>query len=83
MTSRRQSTSAPGEDVTIRELAETVADRRIYGDMELDTSKPDGTPRKLLDVARVKALSWAPQIALNDGIRGTYEWFQKEYCLTR
>ena len=71
-----------GEDVTIRELAETVADVVGYtGDMQWDTSKPDGTPRKLLDVTRVKALRWQPQIALKDGIRGTYEWFRRTYAV--
>jgi GDP-L-fucose synthase len=71
-----------GEDVTIRELAEAVADVVGYtGDMQWDTSKPDGTPRKLLDVTRVKALGWEPQIALKDGIRKTYEWFRQEYSL--
>lgn len=71
-----------GEDATICELAETVADVVGYtGDMRWDASKPDGTPRKLLDVARVKALGWRPQIALKDGIRGTYEWFRQEYAL--
>ena len=71
-----------GEDVTIRELAEAVADVVGYtGDMQWDTSKPDGTPRKLLDVTRVKALGWEPQIALKDGIRKTYEWFRQEYAL--
>jgi GDP-L-fucose synthase len=71
-----------GEDVTIRELAEAVADVVGYtGDTQWDTSKPDGTPRKLLDVTRMKALGWEPQIALKDGIRKTYEWFQQEYAL--
>ena len=71
-----------GKDVTIRELAEAVADVVGYtGDMKWDTSKPDGTPRKLLDVTRVKALGWKPQIELKDGIRKTYEWFRKEYTL--
>lgn len=71
-----------GEDVTIRELAHAVADVVGYtGDMQWDTSKPDGTPRKLLDVTRVKALGWEPQIALKDGIRKTYEWFRQEYAL--
>ena len=71
-----------GEDVTIRETAETVADVIGYtGGMQWDTSKPDGTPRKLLDVARVKALSWKPRIPLKDGIRGTYEWFRQQSVL--
>jgi GDP-L-fucose synthase len=65
-----------GTDVTIRELAELVA--RIVGftgRLAFDTSKPDGTPRKLLDVGRLSALGWKPGISLEDGVRGTYDWF--------
>ena len=65
-----------GEDLTIRELVEIVA--RVIGfeiDLVFDTTKPDGTPRKLLDTARLQALGWKPQISLNDGIRQTYQWF--------
>ena len=65
-----------GEDVTIKELAATVAEVVGYeGDIIWDSSKPDGTPRKLLDVSRLKALGWAPQISLLEGIASTYEWF--------
>ena len=65
-----------GEDVTIKDLAATVADVVGFeGDVIWDSSKPDGTPRKLLDVSRLKALGWAPQISLRDGIASTYEWF--------
>ena len=65
-----------GEDVTIKDLAATVADVVGFeGDVIWDSSKPDGTPRKLLDVSRLKALGWAPQISLRDGITSTYEWF--------
>jgi GDP-L-fucose synthase len=65
-----------GEDVTIRELAETVREIVGYrGSLEFDTSKPDGTPRKLLEVSRLKALGWAPRIGLREGIQSTYEWF--------
>ena len=65
-----------GEDLTIRELADLV--RRVVGyegPVEWDTSKPDGTPRKLLDVSRLRALGWAPRIGLEEGLRSTYEWF--------
>jgi GDP-L-fucose synthase len=65
-----------GEDVTIKELAATVADVVGFeGDVIWDSSKPDGTPRKLLDVSRLTGLGWAPQISLRDGITSTYEWF--------
>ena len=63
-----------GEDCTIRELAETVS--RVVGfegELRFDTSKPDGTPRKLLDVEKIKGLGWSPEISLEDGIRRTYE----------
>jgi len=65
-----------GEDLTIRELAETVAGVVGYGGaIAWDTSKPDGTPRKLLDVSRILRLGWKPEIRLEDGIRDTYRWY--------
>ncbi|MEU6853681.1 GDP-L-fucose synthase [Actinacidiphila alni] len=65
-----------GEDLTIRELAETVRDVVGYrGTIGWDTTKPDGTPRKLLDVSRLQALGWRPEIALKDGIAAVYaDW---------
>ncbi len=63
-----------GEDVTIRELAETVA--RVLGfdgEMVFDTTKPDGTPRKLMDVGRLHGLGWRHTVALEDGIRRTWD----------
>jgi GDP-L-fucose synthase len=68
-----------GEDVTIRELAETIC--RVVGfegALTFDSTKPDGTPRKLLDTARLRALGWSPRISLLDGIRQTYDWFLRE-----
>ena len=65
-----------GEDLTIKELAETV--QKVvgqHGSIEWDSSKPDGTPRKLMDVSRLKELGWQAQIQLEDGIRETYRWF--------
>jgi GDP-L-fucose synthase len=65
-----------GYDVTIRELAQLVA--KVIGvdiDLVFDASKPDGTPRKLLDSARLQLLGWKPRILLEDGIRDTYQWF--------
>ncbi|MBN8748129.1 GDP-L-fucose synthase [Xylophilus ampelinus] len=65
-----------GSDVTIAELARLVADVVGYeGEIDYDTSKPDGTPRKLLDVSRLDALGWRASIALPDGIRTTYQEF--------
>jgi GDP-L-fucose synthase len=65
-----------GEDLTIRELAEVVREI-VHPDATLtfDTTKPDGTPRKLLDVSRLHELGWRHKIPLRDGIRSTYEWF--------
>jgi len=67
-----------GEDVSILELAQQVAAVVGWdGRFELDPSKPDGTPRKLLDVSRLHALGWRHRIDLQDGIRQTYDWFLK------
>ena len=65
-----------GVDLTIRSLAEIVRDL-VHPDAELtfDTSKPDGVPRKLLDVSKLHALGWEHRINLETGIRATYEWF--------
>ncbi|MFJ3597345.1 GDP-L-fucose synthase family protein [Streptomyces sp. NPDC090126] len=65
-----------GEDLAIRELAQTVAEVTEYqGRIAWDTSKPDGTPRKLLDVTRLNALGFTPKIPLRDGIARTYAWW--------
>ncbi|HOT98169.1 MAG TPA: GDP-L-fucose synthase [bacterium] len=65
-----------GEDLTIRELAELIKGVVGYaGGIEFDTSKPDGTPRKLLDVSRLRATGWRPRIGLEEGIRRTYAWY--------
>jgi len=68
-----------GYDITIRELAELVA-KVIEVEVELvfDTSKPDGTPRKLLDNSRLRNLGWSPSIILESGIRNTYQWFLEQ-----
>jgi GDP-L-fucose synthase len=66
-----------GEDVSIKELAELIQKITGFeGNIEWDSSKPDGTPRKLLDVSRISALGWKAQISLEDGIRSTYEWYK-------
>ena len=65
-----------GEDVSVRELAELVAKVTGFGgDILWDTSKPNGTPRKILDSGRLRGLGWAPQIELEHGVRDTYEWY--------
>jgi GDP-L-fucose synthase len=65
-----------GEDLSIRALAELVRDIVNPGaELVFDTEKPDGTPRKLLDVSRLRGLGWAPTIGLAEGIRSTYDWF--------
>jgi len=72
----RQVNVGTGEDLSIRALAELVRDI-VYPRVTLsfDTSKPDGMPRKLLDVSRLHSLGWQHRIGLADGIRSTYEWF--------
>lgn len=66
-----------GEDVSIRELAELVADVVGFeGELSFDASKPDGAPRKLLDVSRLKGLGWSAKIPLKDGLVDTYQWFK-------
>jgi GDP-L-fucose synthase len=65
-----------GEDISIRELAELICDIVGFeGDLEWDSTKPDGTPRKLLDVTKLNKLGWHATIALRDGIARTYDWF--------
>ena len=65
-----------GEDVSIRELAETIRAVVGYGgEIRFDTGKPDGTPRKLLDVGRLQALGWRARTGLREGLAQTYAWF--------
>ncbi|MHA3775323.1 GDP-L-fucose synthase family protein [Verrucomicrobiota bacterium sgz303538] len=65
-----------GEDISIRELAELICDVVGFkGELVFDTSKPDGTPRKLLDVSRLQALGWKPRIPLREGVAQTYSWY--------
>jgi GDP-L-fucose synthase len=68
-----------GNDLTIRELAELVKDVvGFQGDIRYDPTKPDGTPRKLLDVSRIRALGWQPRIPLREGVRATYAWYVEQ-----
>jgi GDP-L-fucose synthase len=73
-----------GTDLSIRELAETIRSV-VYPEAEIvfDTSKPDGMPRKLLDVSRLEALGWSARIPLLEGIRSSYEWFLAHQDIAR
>jgi GDP-L-fucose synthase len=65
-----------GEDISVRELAQLICDIVGFdGELAWDSTKPDGTPRKLLDVTKLRALGWKPAIPLRDGIAQTYKWF--------
>ena len=67
-----------GEDVTIKELAETIVDVVGYKNYyEWDTGKPNGTPRKVLNVDKMKSLGWEPKIGLREGIESTYNWYRE------
>ena len=67
-----------GEDISIHELAELICDVVGFdGELSWDKTKPDGTPRKLLDLSKLRGLGWTPTIPLRDGIAKTYEWFLK------
>jgi GDP-L-fucose synthase len=69
-----------GKDISILELAELIKDIVGFdGEIINDLSKPDGTPRKLLDVTRLNDLGWEAQISLEEGIKDTYQWFKKNY----
>ena len=66
-----------GKEITIFELAEMVKKVTGYqGEIVMDSSKPDGTPRKLTDISRLKAMSWEPKIDLEEGLKQTYEWYK-------
>ena len=65
-----------GEDVKIKELASLIQKIVKYeGALKYDASKPDGTPKKLLDVSRLKSLGWQSKTSLEEGIRNTYDWY--------
>ena len=68
-----------GDEVSIRELAVTICEVLGFeGALTFDASKPDGTPRKLMDSSRLRSLGWKPGIALREGIRQTYDWYLRE-----
>ena len=65
-----------GEDIRIKDLAQLIKDIVSFeGEIKHDLSKPDGTPRKLLDISKIKALGWKPEVSLEEGIKRTYEWY--------
>ncbi len=69
-----------GEDISIGELAELVRNVVGYsGDITYDTTKPDGTPRKLLDVSKLRDLGWRAETPFKEGIRQTYAWFTESH----
>ena len=69
-----------GTDVSIKELAQLICKVVGYkGKLVFDTSKPDGTPKKLLDVSKINSLGWKAAVSLEEGIRKTYEWYLQEY----
>lgn len=69
-----------GEDVSIKDLAELIKTIIGFeGEIQWDSSKPDGTPRKLLDVSLIKELGWSPRVALGPGIQSTYDWFKEHH----
>jgi len=70
-----------GEDISIRELAELICGVVGFdGELAWDTTKPDGTPRKLLDTSKLNNLGWRPAIPLREGIARTYKWFRANYA---
>jgi len=73
-----------GEDISISKLADMIADIVGYkGKIRYDSSKPDGTPQKLLDISRLKNLGWAPTVTLHEGIRKSYEWYLENEARVR
>jgi GDP-L-fucose synthase len=73
-----------GEDVSIKEVAELVCKTvRFEGELKFDTSKPDGTPRKLLDISKLKALGWKPKTSLANGINEAYKDFLRRYLIRK
>lgn len=73
-----------GDDVSIKELAQLIAETTDFkGCISFDTSKPDGTMRKLMDVSRLKSMGWSAQIPLSEGIAHTYNWFKENSLIIR
>ncbi len=73
-----------GKDYSIKDLGSKISDITGFkGSIRFDSSKPDGTPRKLLDISKLKKLGWSPSISLDDGLLKTYEWYKKNINLAR
>ena len=73
----RSSTSVAGTDLTIRELAELICEVVGFeGGLTWDETKPDGTPRKLLDISKISSLGWKPTVPLREGIAQFYDWYK-------
>jgi GDP-L-fucose synthase len=71
-----------GEDITIKDLALLIKDIVGYtGELKFDATKPDGTPRKLMDVSKLHALGWQHKINLANGIRGVYDEVEQQVCI--
>ncbi|MEP6976224.1 MAG: NAD-dependent epimerase/dehydratase family protein, partial [Spartobacteria bacterium] len=68
-----------GQDLSIRELAEMICEVvGFQGNLAWDATQPDGTPRKLLDISKIRSLGWEPKIPLREGIARTYEWYRAQ-----
>lgn len=73
-----------GEDISVAELAQLISrEAGFKGEIEWDSGKPDGTPRKLLEVSKIKALGWLPQVSLDMGVRETIQWFKENTSTVR
>jgi len=71
-----------GEDLTIQALAELISKKAGFtGKINWDRDRPDGTPRKILDISRIRSLGWEPKISLSDGITQTIDWYRKNRAL--
>ncbi len=73
-----------GEDMSIKELAELIAKVSGFeGEIDWDPSKPDGTPRKVLDVSKIKSIGWSPKVRISEGVRETISWFRENQSKVR
>ena len=69
-----------GKDQTIKELAETIQEVVGYtGHLKFDSTRPDGTPQKILDISKINSLGWKPTISLREGLKQVYHWYTEQY----